>query len=264
LHVKAFIGYPESTHLHVFELTRALPRFSMFALCNDTAPAPEGNAVFTINERPPRLASWINENFLLCDEVGCEEDCTLSVRFYSMRSAGMLFIEMDNSGKVTVRNDDMELVGNVIQAIAEYFHITNITTIASFPKAMKAFSELTEKLNEMFALRDQLAAAVAERANSVKEMLVRAEDARIIGQIQMMRKYYVKLQTLNQALVTDQMVRCNNHEQLLKTLRELNKTIEKGARLRVGDPASKVIAACRSAIAEENFDMLPKIILFGV
>ncbi|KHN75852.1 Bardet-Biedl syndrome 2 -like protein [Toxocara canis] len=81
---------------------------------------------------------------------------------------------------------------------------------------------------------------------------------------QMMRKYYLKLQNLNQAMVAEHRVRCNNHEQLLRTLRELNKTIEKGARLRVGDPASKVVAACRNAIAEENFDMLPKIILFGV
>ncbi|KHN85470.1 Bardet-Biedl syndrome 2 -like protein [Toxocara canis] len=64
-----------------------------------------------------------------------------------MRSTGMLFIEMDNSGKVTVRNDDMELVGNVIQAIAEYFQITTISSIANFPAAMKALAELTEKVS---------------------------------------------------------------------------------------------------------------------
>lgn len=47
-----------------------------------------------------------------------------------------------------------------------------------------------------------------------------------------MRKYYLKLQSLNQAMVAEHCVRCNNHEQLLRTLRELNKTIEKGAKLR--------------------------------
>uniref|UniRef100_F1LHN6 Bardet-Biedl syndrome 2 protein n=1 Tax=Ascaris suum TaxID=6253 RepID=F1LHN6_ASCSU len=78
------------------------------------------------------------------------------------------------------------------------------------------------KLNEMFALRDQLSAAMAERLNSVKEVLVRAEDARIIRQTQTMRKYYLKLQSLNQAMVAEHCVRCNNHEQLLRTLRELN------------------------------------------
>uniref|UniRef100_A0A915BBE3 Ciliary BBSome complex subunit 2 C-terminal domain-containing protein n=1 Tax=Parascaris univalens TaxID=6257 RepID=A0A915BBE3_PARUN len=135
---------------------------------------------------------------------------------------------------------------------------------ANFPVQMKSLNDLTEKLNEMFALRDQLSAAMAERLNSVKEVLVRAEDARIIRQTQTMRKYYLKLHNLNQALMAEHCVRCNNHEQLLRALRELNKTIEKGARLRVGDPASKVVAACRNAIAEENFEMLPKIILFGV
>lgn len=40
----------------------------------------------------------------------------------------------------------MELVGNVIQAIAEYFHITTISTIANFPAQMKSLNELTEKV----------------------------------------------------------------------------------------------------------------------
>ena len=38
---KAFVGYKSSTHFHVFELTRQLPRFSMYSLVTaDPAPAP--------------------------------------------------------------------------------------------------------------------------------------------------------------------------------------------------------------------------------
>ena len=36
LHIKAFVGYKSSTHFHVFELTRQLPRFSMYSLIPDT------------------------------------------------------------------------------------------------------------------------------------------------------------------------------------------------------------------------------------
>lgn len=35
----------------------------------------------------------------------------------------------------------------------------------------------------MYITRDRLSASMAERANSIKEMLVRAEDARIIKQL---------------------------------------------------------------------------------
>lgn len=36
----------------------------------------------------------------------------------------------------------------------------------------------------------------------------------------------------NQAVIADHKVRCNNYDKLLENLRQLNKTIEKGARLR--------------------------------
>ena len=32
LHIKPFVGYKGATHYHVFELTRQLPRFSMYSL----------------------------------------------------------------------------------------------------------------------------------------------------------------------------------------------------------------------------------------
>ena len=34
MHIKALVGYRISSHYHVFELTRHLPKFAMYALCN--------------------------------------------------------------------------------------------------------------------------------------------------------------------------------------------------------------------------------------
>ncbi|EJW77367.1 hypothetical protein WUBG_11724, partial [Wuchereria bancrofti] len=165
---------------------------------------------------------------------------------------------------VIIQNNDIELVGNIIQSIAESFGITEIQTTAQFPREIAKLNDITEKLHEMYIMRDRLSATIAERSNSIKEMLVRAEDARTINQFRLMRKYYQKMHTLNQAMVAEHKIRCNNHEELLKVLRNLNKVIEQGSRLRVGAPASRLISACRNAIVEEHFDMLQKIILFGV
>ncbi|CAG9533924.1 unnamed protein product [Cercopithifilaria johnstoni] len=264
LHIKAFVGYAKSTQLHVFEITRNIPRFVMYALNTENAMQPEGKAEFHINERPPRLAVWINSNFLLTDEILCNDEFKLTVNFISLRNNEPLIVEMDENGKVIIQNNDIELVGNIIQSIAESFGITEIQTTAQFPHEIAKLNDITEKLHEMYIMRDRLSATIAERSNSIKEMLVRAEDARTINQLRLMSKYYQKMHTLNQAMIAEHKIRCNNHEELLKLLRNLNKIIEHGSRLRVGEPASRLIAACRNVIVEEHFDMLQKIILFGV
>uniref|UniRef100_A0A8C8ZUC3 Bardet-Biedl syndrome 2 n=1 Tax=Prolemur simus TaxID=1328070 RepID=A0A8C8ZUC3_PROSS len=52
LHLKIFVGYRSSTQFHVFELTRQLPRFSMYALTSpDSASEPLSYVNFTIAER---------------------------------------------------------------------------------------------------------------------------------------------------------------------------------------------------------------------
>ncbi|KAM3716230.1 Bardet-Biedl syndrome 2 protein [Dirofilaria immitis] len=219
IHIKAFVGYAKSSQLHVFEVTRNIPRFVMYALETGEVQQPDGKVVFHINERPSH---------------------------------------------VIIQCNDIELVGNIIQSVAESFGITEIQTTAQFPREIAQLNDITEKLHEMYIMRDRLSATIAERSNSIKEMLVRAEDARTINQLRLMSKYYQKMYTLNQAIIAEHKIRCNNHEELLKLLRNLNKIIEQGSRLRVGEPASRLISACRNAIIEEHFDMLQKIILFGI
>ncbi|VDN07489.1 unnamed protein product [Thelazia callipaeda] len=171
---------------------------------------------------------------------------------------------MNENKKVTIQSNDMELIGNIIQSMAESFGIPELQITAHFPNEISKLRDLTAKLHDKYIIRDQLSATIAERSNSIKEMLVRMEDARIIKQYGLMRKYCLKLHTLNQAILAEHKVRCNNHEELLQILRNLNKIIEKGARLRVGAPASRLISASRDAILQEDFDMLARIILFGV
>lgn len=56
LHIKVYVGYPESKHFHVFEMTRQLPRFAMFALCKEEKEAEVNSYVkMPIQERPSRV-----------------------------------------------------------------------------------------------------------------------------------------------------------------------------------------------------------------
>lgn len=45
-----------STQFHVFEITRQLPRFSMYELTDDSStPLPTGRVTFSVNDRPQRV-----------------------------------------------------------------------------------------------------------------------------------------------------------------------------------------------------------------
>lgn len=56
LHIKAFVGHKTSSQFHVFELTRQLPRFSMYALVTDDDDVmPTGSVTFQITERINRV-----------------------------------------------------------------------------------------------------------------------------------------------------------------------------------------------------------------
>ena len=69
--MQAFVGYKGSEHYHVFELTRQLPRFAMYCRLVEPSnqPLPTGYVIFHLNERAARVALWLNQNFLMGDEL---------------------------------------------------------------------------------------------------------------------------------------------------------------------------------------------------
>lgn len=55
LHIKVYVGYPDTKHFHVFEMTRQLPRFAMFSVCKDESDDIDSYVKLPIQERPSRV-----------------------------------------------------------------------------------------------------------------------------------------------------------------------------------------------------------------
>ena len=55
---QALVGYVNSEHYHVFELTRQLPRFAMYAITTEPVEPPQGFVTFRLNERVQRVSRW--------------------------------------------------------------------------------------------------------------------------------------------------------------------------------------------------------------
>uniref|UniRef100_A0A5F8G2J0 Bardet-Biedl syndrome 2 n=1 Tax=Monodelphis domestica TaxID=13616 RepID=A0A5F8G2J0_MONDO len=263
LHMKTFVGYRNSTQFHVFELTRQLPRFAMYALSNpDPAKEPLSFVNFTVNERVQRVVMWLNQNFLLPEDSEIQ-NAPFQVCFTSLRNAGHLFIKIKPSGEITVSTDDIDLAGDIIQSMASFFAIEDLQVEADFPVYFEELRKVLIKVDEYHSVHQKLSADMADHSNLIRSLLVRAEDARLMRDMKTMKKRYVELYDLNKDLLNGYKIRCNNHTELLGNLKAVNQAIQRAGRLRVGKPKNQVVSACRDAIRSNNLNMLFRIMRVG-
>ncbi|XP_055029715.2 BBSome complex member BBS2 [Misgurnus anguillicaudatus] len=255
LHIKAFVGGKTSTQFHVFEITRQLPRFSMYDLNVDpSATQPTGRVTFSINDRPQRVVMWLNQNFLLPEGIDSPD-----ITFTALRGGGLLRINMQPSGEITLNTDDIDLAGDLIQSLASFLAIEDLQAEADFPIYFKELRDTLTEVDEFHSVHQKLTAAMADHSNYVKNMLVQAEDARLLGDWRNTKKRYSELYDLNRDLINEYKIRSNNHNALLGRLKAVNQAIQRAGRLRVGKPKNQVIAACRDAIKNNNINALFKI-----
>ena len=74
LNIKAFVGHPGSSQFHVFEASRALPRFTLYVPCEtDIKPTPKGSLTFNLSERLDRVGGGGEVGQRRWREGGAEE-----------------------------------------------------------------------------------------------------------------------------------------------------------------------------------------------
>ncbi|XP_057269465.1 Bardet-Biedl syndrome 2 protein isoform X2 [Pezoporus wallicus] len=240
LHIKAFVGYRNSTQFHVFESTRQLPRFSMYALSSpDSAAEPLSFLNCTMSERPQRVC------------------------FTSLRNAGQLCIKIKPGGEISIHTDDIDLAGDIIQSMASFLAIEDLQVEADFPAYFEELRKVLVKVDEHHAVNQRLTADMAEHSRLIRSMLLQAEDARCLGDMKNMKTRYIELYDLNRDLISQYKIRCNNHTELLNNLKAVNQAIQRAGQLRVGKPKAQVISACRDAIRSNNFHTLFRIMRVG-
>lgn len=94
-------------------------------------------------------------------------------------------------------------------------------------------------------------------------LVIRAEDARLMNDMQTMRRAYTELNALNGQLVAGYNIRAQNQANLLAALKEVNQMIQRAANLRTGRAKARAIADCRAAVKANNMKSLFRIIQQG-
>lgn len=263
LHIQALVGHKMSDYYHVFELDFRLPKFSMYIPVKDFPKEPEASVRFCISERVNRVMMWMENSFNLMRKQ--ERQTVLDTRFVSLRNGLMLAVHMspENGGQVTIRVNNMEVAGEIIQDLCSFLTITELESVADFPQEFEDFKKVLMKVDEYNAVRLKLTAEMADSSQLVKALVIKAEDARILNDMKLMKRMYASLYEVNRELIGEYIKRANNHNELLSALKEVNAMIQKAARLRIGTAKTKVITECRNSIKSNNIHSLFKIIRLG-
>jgi len=256
----------------VFEMNYVMPKFSMYHYveAHELSKRPEGYCKFNMSERPIRVWTWLHRSFIGIDENmpqprGPDRNLTLDVNFVSLRTGEPLSISMtsENGGQVTIATDDIEVAGELIQDLCTYLQVSELESTAHFPDEMEKFKAVLLRVDEYNAVRLKLTAEMADSANLVKALIVKAEDYRMLSDMQNLKKVFSGLQTTNSDLIAEYNKRANNHQELMSQLKDVNMMIQKAAKLRLGNPKTRVVAACRQAIKKNNIHELFQIIKTG-
>lgn len=130
---QALVGYPDSEQYHIFELTKQLPRFSMYITAENQAknghtPAETGYVTFRITERVQRICIWINQNFLLDQDITLESEETkdLHLSLYCLRDQSQLDMNFGVDGQVRITTPDIRLAGDLVQSLAVYLNLADL------------------------------------------------------------------------------------------------------------------------------------------
>jgi len=265
--------------LYVFEEMVDIPRFSSFAQLTESShvTAPLSHVSFKLNEDLTRVIAYIQKSFIIFSNLKIYQD-KMRAHFAGVKShpdhcgnkKGYLGLPLfifasreESSTVVQVRCDDMELAAEVVQDIASFFKIKELESTVNFPGEMSKFESVLKDVAEFNALRVKMSADMADDSQRVKALVVRAEDARIMTDMETMGRAYTDLYSLNNQLIAGYNNRMQSHTGLLNALKEVNQMIQKAANLRMGSAKTRVITDCRVAVKANNMQSLFRIIKQG-
>merc|ERR1719188_2048298 len=98
---------------------------------------------------------------------------------------------------ITIRTDDIEVAGELVQDLCSYLEVTELESTASFPEEMEKFKQVLLKVDEYNAVRLKLTAEMADSANLVKALIVKAEDYRMLSDMSNLKRIFSGLQQTN-------------------------------------------------------------------
>jgi Bardet-Biedl syndrome 2 protein len=90
---------------------------------------------------------------------------------------------MEQNGQFTIRTDEMELAGYLIQSLISFLNIIDLQTTCDFPIELDNLQHILIRIEEYNSVRQQLTSQMADHSNLIRSYVVRAEDSRIMDDV---------------------------------------------------------------------------------
>lgn len=89
---------------------------------------PDSYVTFKITERIQRICIWINQNFLLEDELEFESENVkdFSIGMYCLRDQSRLDMDFRGDGLVKISTHDIRLAGDIVQSLGLYLNLSDL------------------------------------------------------------------------------------------------------------------------------------------
>jgi len=158
----------------------------------------------------------------------------------------------DDGIKIKLGCNFLLTAGEVIQEICKTLGISELQCEANFPTEIDQFGTVLDEVTNFHSTRSKLTADMADSSHRVKNLVVKAEDARQLGEMGLMKQLYAELFTMNEQLIREYKLRSNNHKALLDALKAVNVMISKASNLRMGKAKAKVVSLSRLALKKKD------------
>lgn len=273
LHIKVFLTpnfyLPDS---QVFEFNKIIPKYCFYILLRDkedyVGEIKEG-IEFECSERNDRLILFLELNFNI-PKKELEQFLTptddYKIRFRSLRTEKIVEISSQkiNGKKIySILTSEIVLCGNILQDLAEDFKIKDLNTKVSFLGLAEKYKSVFFETEEFDRKRGEYNINVSESVNKVKDLFVKSEDSRMMGNMNSFASYISQISAQNFFLLGEFFSRQKNFENLRECLRKINELIVAYSRLKVGKFKVESVNKCRECIKKRNYKLLLKIVSTG-
>jgi Bardet-Biedl syndrome 2 protein len=193
---------------------------------------PKSNVSFEIKTTMDTLRKWLCNSFLIIIPENISTS-KMSVTFESFKTNSRSVLEvLPDKGLFTLYTDQLEFAVEVVSDITAFIGITELESIANFPNEIANVKALISKIDEFQKFKHTVSASIAEFVSQVKELAVRAEDTRMIGDMKALKKIYNSLNANNGFILAEYNKRLENHNEMTKHISELGQIIKSFSGLR--------------------------------
>lgn len=205
-----------------------------------------------------KFSSFIKKSFVTKNNIGSN----FKICFQSLETQDPLIVSSD--GKTCrIMCDNIGMVGRIINEYCESSGLNEFECRAHFPKDIEALIQAVKEGSELDDTKAVQKVEIAGLIASLKDMIVRVENAEAIGQYQTLYDGVVECERLNAEIAREHIKRMTNKESFGFGNQKVNSLVQKFAELRKGNAQNTLLQLVRKELINHDYNVLSRLLEYG-